>query len=133
MQFAQLKRGGLFMKNKKTIITITLAGLGMAAFLYKNNMPKIPIKEYKLLCLELAEIDDQIARNELEGNTINRNSIVFPPKDKSIKNRYKIFFDMYKKYSREELKEEKKKLLDRLEISKQYKNDESEDLELVIE
>ncbi|RKD22343.1 hypothetical protein SAMN02745883_02386 [Caminicella sporogenes DSM 14501] len=122
------------MTNVKVVIIAVFIVLAMlAGFIYKSNKPKIPVKEYEALCLELAKIDDQIARNELEGNTINGKKVVFPPKDESIKYRYEVFLDMYKKYSREDLEKEKEHLLKRLETSKQYLNEESQDLELILQ
>ncbi len=121
------------MKNIKIIITNAFSKLSiLAAYLYKRNIAKISWKEYKLCCLELAEIDDQIARNELDGNIVNGKKIIIPPKNESIKYRYLLFIDMYKKYSREEIEQEKKNLLTRLEESKQYKNEKSVELEVHI-
>ncbi|MEA4987304.1 MAG: hypothetical protein VB095_04545 [Anaerovorax sp.] len=119
------------MVNKKILIASAIVGFGTAAtFLYYRFMPRVPLKKYTKLCLTFAIMDDEIVRNELDGNFIQGKEIEFPPKDESIVYRYQLFLEMYKKYSRKELENERIRLIQRLEESKQYLDAPQEELEL---
>lgn len=56
----------------------------------------------------------------VEGNYIEGKENIFPPKVESLKYGCKLFLEYYKEYTREQLDKERKRLLERLENSKQY-------------
>lgn len=122
-------------KNKIIIGAFAAAiGIGTLGFIIKNKyMPKVPLKEYKELCLELAVIDDEICRNELEGNTVHGEEITFGSKGETVQYRYELFLEMYKDYTKEMLDEEREALYIRLAESKQYVGMEKQELELDFE
>lgn len=121
------------MDNKTIIISAMSAVIAVTIIIcYFKFMPKIPLKEYTKLCLYFAAMDDEICRNELEGNFVNGKKILFPPKDESIHYRYKLFLDTYKKYTRKELEQERERFIKRLEESQQYIGTPKQELELEI-
>lgn len=81
---------------------------------------KILSKRYQKLCKRFAIIDDQIARNELKANFIGDKEIIFPTKKESIQFKYELFLEVYENYSIKQLKQEKRRLEERLEQSKIY-------------
>lgn len=92
--------------------------------------PKVPFKSYTQMCLYMAVMDDEICRNELEGNTIEGRKIIFPPKRESLQYRYHLFLKMYKQFSSRQLEQEIKKMEKRLQESKLYLHKESEELQV---
>lgn len=72
----------------------------------------------------------RICRNRLEGNTFEGKPIVFPPLEESIKHRYRLFYSMYRKLTREQLDAVYEELKESLEESKVYAEEESVDLTL---
>ena len=52
------------------------------------NSERIPLEEYTRYALYMAVMDDEICRNELEGNWIDGKEITFPPKMESLQQRY---------------------------------------------
>lgn len=109
----------------------SVLGLGTAAVVFwKIFLPKISLDTYKKICWEFAKLDDEICRNELDGNFINGERIKFPPKEESIHYRYNLFLDYYKKYSIEDLKKERKRLLNRHKASTQYINTTPQELKV---
>lgn len=123
------------MNNKKiqSYIAVFGAAGALILFLKYKYMPKICLPKYIKLCREIAEIDDGIARNELEANTINAKEIIFLPKEESIKYRFRLFWQLYIDYSEERLLEERKKLLKRLRISKKYAKKPKQELKITSE
>lgn len=104
-----------------------LSGIG---YIYYKFIPKMPFKKYTEACLYMAVMDDEICRNELEGNYIDEQEIVFPSKRESLQYRYHLFLDMYKTYSKKKLEKEIYKLEKRLEESRQYIDMDKEELSI---
>lgn len=120
-----------FKKIKKIVSTLGLlsAICGLSYVRYKF-IPKVSIKRYTQACLYLAVMDDEICRNELEGNTIGGKELVFLGKRESLQYRYHLFLKMYKNHTPQQLEREIKKLEQRLENSKQYLKSEKQELEV---
>lgn len=78
------------------------------------------LKEYTRYALYMAALDDEICRNELEGNTIGEETIVFPPKSESLQYRYHLFLSMNQKRSRKTIQSEIAAIEQRPKESKQY-------------
>ena len=91
----------------------------------------MPWKEYTGYARKMAELDDNIARNELEGNRVGGNVIVFPPKSESVEDRYHFFLKLNRRKSRTAILSEIAELEQRLKESRQYENAPKEDLEVV--
>jgi len=126
------------MMNKKKVIflltgVIVAVGFIVAGTFIYEKLPKVSASEYTKYCLFFAVLDDEICRNEIEGNTIVGKEIVFPPKTESIHYRYKMFLKTYTKYSKKQLEEEMKRLEKRLEDSKQYIGKSTEELNLGVQ
>ena len=71
----------------------TAAGLGVlgaciAGTVCCRRTIRIPLEEYTRYALYMAVMDDEICRNELEGNWIDGKEITFPPKMESLQQRY---------------------------------------------
>lgn len=117
--------------NKRETLLIATAAIGVlllgGRMLY-NLLPKIPIKEYTAACFYLAVMDDEIARNELEGNSIDGKEIVFPSKRESLQSKYHLFLEMHKKLSATEMDAEIRKFEIRLKESKQHIGQEKQKL-----
>lgn len=88
--------------------------------LFSRFKTKEPLQEYTKICLYIAVMDDEIGRNELEGNFIGDDEIKFPPRRESLQYRYHMFLEMFKEYSLEELEAEILVYEERLESSKIY-------------
>lgn len=76
----------------------------------------MPLKEFTRYALYMAVMDDEICRNELEGNQI----ITFPPKVDTLQERYHLFLDMNRTKSRRQLQAEITDMERRLQKSRQY-------------
>lgn len=106
---------------KTTGIVGIVVGTVMGSwYLYKKHIPKMKLKTYTKNCLYMATLDDEICRNELEGNRVEGKEIVFPPKRESLQYRYHMFLEMYKEYSEKKLEREIVKLEIRAKKSRQY-------------
>lgn len=102
---------------------ISLVATGVVVACRKLHGPRIPMDEYKMKIARIAAMDDRICRNWLEGNIVAGKPIVFPPLEESIKHRYRLFYSMYKKFSRAQLDIEMAKFKERLESSKTYSDE----------
>lgn len=120
-------------KSKWIYISVYLIGVFFMLFWFWKRKKQIPLWEFKKICMEMAKMDDEISRNELEGNYLQGKEITFPPQKESIKFRYDFFCEIYKKYSRKKLEEEKLRLENRLKESQAYKEQVPQDLEFLIE
>lgn len=109
---------------------VSLIATGLTALYRQVHGPRMPKPEYQKRIGRMAAIDDRICRNRLEGNTFEGKPIVFPPREESIKYRYRLFYSMYRKCTREQLDAEFEKLKESLEESKAYVDEESVDLTL---
>lgn len=118
-------------KKWRILNGLLISSIGVAC--YRYFFPKISLKTYTNLCLSFAIMDDEIARNELGGNFVGGKEIIFPPKEQSINNRYRMFLQMYKKYSSKELEQEQENFSKRLEESRRYTNEPKQKLELIKE
>ena len=116
-------------KITKVAITGMATACASAAACYCWNF-RMPLKEYTRYALYMATLDDEICRNELEGNTIQGEPIVFPPKEESLQYRYHLFLGMNRKKSRKAIQSEIKQMEQRLEESKQYLGEPKIDLEV---
>ena len=107
----------------KTGWKIALAG-GMAvaagAVACWNWMIRMPLKEFTRYALYMAVMDDEICRNELEGNRIGDKVITFPPRAESLQERYHLFLQMNRRKSRRQLQAEIADMELRLKESRQY-------------
>ena len=72
---------------KKGCKLAVLSGLTVAvsAAACWKRVIQIPLKEFTRYALYMAVMDDEICRNELEGNQIGDEVIIFPPKEKPFK------------------------------------------------
>ena len=103
---------------KAAILGCLTGGVGAAA--YYRWMFRMPMKEFTRYALYMAVLDDEICRNELEGNQLGEAVITFPPKVETLQDRYHLFLQMNRKKSRRQLQEEIKNMEQRLQASKQY-------------
>lgn len=83
-------------------------------------MIRIPLKEFTRYALYMAVMDDEICRNELEGNKIQDAVITFPPKAEALQQRYHLFLQMNRAKSRQQLQKEIAEMEQRLQESRQY-------------
>lgn len=89
---------------------------------------RVPMEEYTRYALYMAVMDDEICRNELEGNRIGGEEIQFPPKMESLQRRYHMFLRWNRGKSREAIWAEVSRMEERLEESKQYLGQPKEEL-----
>lgn len=111
----------------------TAAGLGVlgaciAGTVYYRRTIRIPLEEYTRYALYMAVMDDEICRNELEGNWIDGEEITFPPKMESLQQRYHMFLRWNRRKSREDIQAEIARMEERLEESRQYLGQPKEEL-----
>ena len=81
---------------------------------------RMPLKEFTRYALYMAVMDDEICRNELEGNQIGDEVITFPPKAETLQERYHLFLQMNRAKSRHQIQEEVLEMEQRLQESRQY-------------
>lgn len=116
--------------HKAAFLGCLAAGVGAAA--YWRWIFRMPLKEFTRYALYMAVLDDEICRNELEGNQIGDTVIQFGPKEKTLQDRYHIFLQMNRKKSRRQLRAEIVALEQRLQESRQYIGQPKERLEVGI-
>jgi len=110
-------------------IGICIGGVALAYY----NLPRVSWKKYSKICLYLAVMDDEICRNELEGNYVENKRIVFPPRRDSLQYRYHLFLETYKRLSLQQLEEEISKFEKRLEESREYINEGNVELQVELQ
>lgn len=81
---------------------------------------RMPFKEFTRYALYMAVMDDEICRNELEGNDLGGVRIEFPDKMDSLQMRYHLFLQMNQKKSRQQILDEIAAMEQRLQDSRQY-------------
>lgn len=81
---------------------------------------RMPLKEFTRYALYMAVMDDEICRNELEGNRIGDEVITFPPKEKTLQERYHLFLQLNRSKSCGQLRKEIADMEQRLQASRQY-------------
>lgn len=120
------------MKNSRSIVALGgLAAVAGVAACWKW-MIRIPLKEFTRYALYMAVMDDEICRNELEGNQIGEEVIIFPPKAETLQERYHLFLQMNRAKSRRQLQKEIADMEQRLQESRQYIGQPKERLEIEI-
>lgn len=110
-------------------IGICIGGVALAYC----KLPSVSWKKYTKICLYLAVMDDEICRNELEGNHVGNKRIVFPPRRDSLQYRYHLFLKTYKRLSLQQLEEEISKFEKRLEESREYINEGNVELQVELQ
>lgn len=95
-------------------------------------MIRMPLREFTRYALYMAVMDDEICRNELEGNQIGDSVITFPPREESLQERYHLFLEMNRTKSRQQLQAEIADMEQRLQESRQYTGQPKEQLEVGI-
>ena len=83
-------------------------------------MIRMPLREFTRYALYMAVMDDEICRNELEGNQIGDEVITFPPKAETLQERYHLFLQMNRAKSRHQIQKEVLEMEQRLQESRQY-------------
>ena len=95
-------------------------------------MIRMPLKEFTRYALYMAALDDEICRNELEGNQIGDEVITFPPKAETLQERYHLFLQMNRAKSRHQIQKEVLEMEQRLQESRQYIGQPPQHLEVEI-
>lgn len=93
-------------------------------------MIRMPLKEFTRYALYMAALDDEICRNELEGNQIGTGVITFPPKAETLQQRYHLFLQMNRTKSRRQIQADIADMEQRLQQSRQYIHAPKEQLEV---
>ena len=114
-------------RGKKAACLGALA-LCLGGLAWYRRTYRMPLKEYTRRALYMALLDDEICRNELEGNIIGGEEIRFPPKAKSLHYRYRLYLSMNRGKNRRTLQIETARMERRLEESRQYLNRPQEEL-----
>ena len=113
--------------------TIALAGglavAASAAVCWRWKI-RMPLKEFTRYALYMAVMDDEICRNELEGNQIGDEVIIFPPKEETLQYRYHLFLQMNRTKGQRQIQEEIVEMEQRLRESRQYIGQPKERLEV---
>ena len=115
--------------------TIALAGglaVAVSAAVCWKWKIRMPLKEFTRYAHYMAVMDDEICRNELEGNQIGDQVILFPPKEETLQDRYRLFLQMNRTKSRRQIQEEIAEMEQRLQESRQYIGQPKERLEVEI-
>lgn len=121
--------GGAYETNHKIVVLGGLAAVAGAAICWRR-MIRMPLREFTRCALYMAVMDDEICRNELEGNQIGGEVITFPPKAETLQERYQLFLQMNRAKSRRQLQKEVAEMERRLQESRQYTDKPEEQLEV---
>ena len=103
---------------KAAILGCLATGAGIAA--YRRWTIRMPFKEFTGYALYMAVMDDEICRNELEGNRIGEEIIKFPPKPETLQERYHFYLQANRTRSRRQIQDEISAMEQRLQESRQY-------------
>lgn len=104
--------------HKAAILGCLAVATGM--IVWKRWAFRMPFKEFTRYALYMAVMDDEICRNELEGNDLGGVRIEFPDKMDSLQMRYHRFLQMNQKKSRQQILDEIAAMEQRLQDSRQY-------------
>lgn len=104
--------------HKAAILGCLAVATGM--IVWKRWAFRMPFKEFTRYALYMAVMDDEICRNELEGNDLGGVRIEFPDKMDSLQMRYHLFLQMNQKKSRRQILDEIAAMEQRLQNSRQY-------------
>ena len=116
------------MNKLKTAAGLGILGACVAGAVCRRRRRRFPLEEYTQYALYMAVMDDEICRNELEGNWINGEEIRFPPKMESLQQRYHMFLRWNRRKSREDIQAEVARMEEWLEESRQYLEQPKEEL-----
>lgn len=118
------------MKARHKIVLLSCLAVVAGTTCYWRWMIRMPLKEFTRYALYMAVMDDEICRNELEGNQIGDAVITFPPKVETLQERYHLFLQMNRTKSRGQIQEEIAEMEQRLQESRQYIDQPSQQLEV---
>lgn len=108
------------MKKIDTITALGCLAIVAGSVACWRRMIRMPLKEFARYALYMAVMDDEICRNELEGNRIGDEVITFSPKAETLQERYHLFLQMNRAKSRRQLQKEIAEMEQRLQESRQY-------------
>lgn len=115
--------------------TIALAGglaVAVSAAACWRWTIRMPVKEFTRYALYMAVMDDEICRNELEGNQIGDKVITFAPRAETLQEQYHLFLERNRTKSRRQLRQEIADMEQRLLESRQYIGQPKDRLEVEI-
>ena len=118
------------MKRYTGRTSFLLGCLAAGTVLCRWWMIRMPCREFARWALYMAVLDDEICRNELEGNWIGESKIVFPPRAETLQTHYHCFLQQNRKKSRRQLQREAADMEQRLRASRQYVDQPKERLEV---
>lgn len=95
-----------------------------------RRMIRMPLGEFTRYALYMAVMDDEICRNELEGNRIGDQVISFAPRAETLQERYHLFLELNRTKDREQIQQEIADMEQRLQESRQYASQSGEQLEV---
>lgn len=116
-------------RGKKAACLGALA-LCLGGLAWYRRTYRMPLKEYTRRALYMALLDDEICRNELEGNQIEDEVITFPPTAETLQDWYHLFLQMNRTKSRRQIQAEIAEMEQRLWESRQYMDKPKEQLEV---
>lgn len=108
------------MKNGHKAVTLGGLAVGAGAAVCWRWKIRMPLKEFTRSALYMAVMDDEICRNELEGNQIGDKIITFPPRAETLQARYHLFLQMNQTKSRQQIQKNIAEMERRLQESRQY-------------
>lgn len=120
------------MKTGHKIVALGCLAVGVASAVRWRWMIRMPLQEFTRYALYMAVMDDEICRNELEGNQIGDEIITFPPKVETLQERYHLFLQMNRAKSRQQIQAEIAEMEQRLQKSRQYGGQPKEQMEVEI-
>lgn len=118
------------MKARHKIVLLSCLAVVAGTTCYWRWMIRMPLKEFTRYALYMAVMDDEICRNELEGNQIGDAVITFPPKVETLQERYHLFLQMNRTKSRRQIQKEIAEMEQRLQESRQYIDQPRQQLEV---
>ena len=120
------------MKAGHTAALLGCLAVGIGAGVCWRLQIRTSLKEFAQYALYMAVMDDEICRNELEGNQTGDEVITFPPREESLQYRYHLFLQMNRAKSRRQIQEKIAEMDKRLQESRQYIGQPKERLEVEI-
>lgn len=105
-------------RHKAAILGCLAVGTG-AAVCWRRKI-RMPLRLFTRYALYMAVMDDEICRNELEGNQIGDEVITFPPKAETLQYRYHLYLQMNQAKSRRQIQKDILTMEQRLQESRQY-------------
>ena len=118
------------MKNGHKAVILGGLAVGASAAVCWRWKIRMPLKEFTRSALYMAVMDDEICRNELEGNQIGDKIITFPPRAETLQARYHLFLQMNQTKSRQQIQKNIAEMERRLQESRQYIGQPKERLEV---